>query len=107
MGRGRASLHGTGNDMSTIVSRRGVIGAALAIAATSSSGLAKPAQAQSETKESDKITHADAQYQLVPKGQQRCEICLQFDPPTHCKIVQSPIYPRGWCQYFAARENAR
>ncbi len=93
--------------MSTIVSRRGVIGATIAIAATGSSGLAAPARAQSEPKESDKITHADAQYQMVPKGQQRCEICLQFEPPDHCRIVQSPIFRRGWCQYFAARENAR
>ncbi len=92
--------------MSTIISRRGVIGATIAIAATGS-GLVAPAQAQSELKESDKITHADAQYQTVPKGQQRCEICLQFEPPDHCKIVQAPIYRKGWCQYFAARENAQ
>jgi predicted outer membrane lipoprotein len=45
-------------------------------------------------------------YQSTQNGQQRCEICLQFEPPDHCKIVQSPITPHGWCQYFAARENA-
>ena len=93
--------------MSTIVSRRGIIGASLAIAAAGASGLATPGRAQSEPKESDKITHADALYQLVPKGQQRCEICLQFDPPDHCKIVQSPTFRKGWCQYFAARDNAQ
>ena len=92
--------------MSTLVSRRGVIGATLVLAATGSAGLATPARARSETREPDKITHADAQYQMAPKGQQRCEICLQFDPPDHCKIVQSPIFRRGWCQYFAARDNA-
>lgn len=92
--------------MSTTVSRRGIIGATLVIA-TGAAGRAMPALAQSEPKESDKITHADAQYQMAPKGQQRCEICLQFNPPDHCKIVQSPIYRRGWCQYFAARENAQ
>jgi hypothetical protein len=91
--------------MSAIVSRRSVIGATLAVAGCSA--LAAPVLAQSEAKESDKITHADAQYQLVPKGQQRCEICLQFDPPDHCRIVQSPIFRRGWCQYFAARDNAQ
>ena len=93
--------------MSTIITRRGLIGAAAAVAAAGVCGRARPVRAQSEPKESDKITHADAQYQLVPKGQQRCEICLQFDPPTHCKIVQSPIIRKGWCQYFAARENAQ
>jgi hypothetical protein len=93
--------------MSTTISRRSLIGATAVVAAARASGHATPAHAQSESKESDKITHADAQYQLAPKGQQRCEICLQFDPPDHCKIVQSPITPKGWCQYFAARDNAQ
>ena len=29
-----------------------------------------------------------------------------FTPPDKCKIVQGPIIPQGWCQFFAARENA-
>ena len=48
----------------------------------------------------------EAQYQQQPKGQQRCEICLLFVAPNTCKIVQGPINPKGWCQFFAARENA-
>jgi hypothetical protein len=53
-----------------------------------------------------KIDKQAAKYQNSPKGQQRCEICLQFRPPAQCAIVQGAINPRGWCQYFAARENA-
>jgi hypothetical protein len=53
-----------------------------------------------------KINKQAANYQNSPKGQQRCEICLQFRPPAQCAIVQGPINPKGWCQYFAARENA-
>jgi hypothetical protein len=68
---------------------------------------AADACAQEESKEADKITQADAHYQSQPKGQQRCEICLQFKPPDHCKIVQGPITPQGWCQFFAGREGAR
>lgn len=90
-----------------MISRRDVLGSALVIAAAASGRLTAAARAEGELSESEKITHADAQYQLVPKGQQRCEICLQFQPPSHCKIVQSPIFTRGWCQYFAARENAQ
>lgn len=47
-----------------------------------------------------------AKYRAHPNGIQRCEICLQFNPPDHCKIVAGKINPKGWCQYFAAKENA-
>jgi hypothetical protein len=80
------------------ISRRALLGgAALAVgvAATSIS----PAAEQ-------KVSQADAKYQDQPKGQQRCEICLQFQPPNACRIVEGPIGPKGWCQYFAAKENA-
>ena len=67
---------------------------------------AQRAAADEPTPEADKITQKDATYQTHPKGQQRCAICLQFLPPGHCRIVQAPITSQGWCQYFAARENA-
>jgi hypothetical protein len=35
---------------------------------------------------------------------QRCEICLQFQSPARCNLVEGRISPRGWCQFFAARE---
>jgi hypothetical protein len=54
-----------------------------------------------------KLSKADAKYQEQPNGQQRCEICLQFRPPASCQIVSGEISPKGWCQFFAARENAR
>ena len=92
--------------MGMIVSRRGLLGGALVIAASASTGPAPTARAQAELSEAQKITHAGAKYQPTPNGQQRCEICLQFEPPDHCKIVRSPISATGWCQYFAARENA-
>lgn len=85
------------------VSRRRLIEGA--IVAAGLAGLAARARAQ-ETSEAQKISHSDAKYQSRPNGQQRCEICLQFEPPAKCKIVASPISPTGWCQYFAARENA-
>lgn len=91
--------------MSTNVSRRSII-EALALAASASAGMALSLRAEAEVSEAKKISHADAKYQPTPNGQQRCEICLQFEPPDHCKIVQSPISASGWCQYFAARENA-
>ncbi len=89
----------------SIVSRRGFLERSIVIAASIFTGLTTPTRAE-QLSEAQKVTHADANYQPMPKGQQRCEICLQFEPPDHCKIVQSPISARGWCQYFAAKENA-
>jgi len=81
--------------------------AALVATLVAAGGLTSAATAADDVEEAQKITQAEARYQQQPKGQQRCEICLQFNPPSACKIVQGPINPRGWCQFFAARENAR
>jgi hypothetical protein len=53
-----------------------------------------------------KASQAEALYQSTPKGQQRCDICLNFQAPDQCTFVEGPISPKGWCQFFAARENA-
>lgn len=84
------------------VSRRMLLGrAALTIALAGSGGFARQAAAQ------EKVSKADAKYQDQPKGEQRCAICLQFQPPNSCKIVEGQISPKGWCQFFAGRENAK
>lgn len=57
-------------------------------------------------KAQQKVAKVDAKYQTHPNGQQRCEICLYFEPPHSCKLVQGEISSQGWCQFFAARENA-
>jgi hypothetical protein len=85
------------------VSRRALLGStAAAITAAAAMGRVSA----QETPESQKIKQSEAHYQHRPKGQQRCAICLQFEPPARCKIVQGPIGPQGWCQFFAARDNA-
>ncbi len=89
--------------MTTPISRRAVLagfGVAAAVAG------APKADAEDQLSDADKIKKTDAKYQPGPKGVQRCQICLQFMPPTTCKIVQGPITATGWCQFFAARENA-
>lgn len=93
--------------MSRRLSRRALIEWAVALGSAVAGGWPRIAAADDqEIAEEDKIKKTDAQYQQQPKGQQRCEICLQFEAPNKCKIVQGPINPKGWCQYFAARENA-
>lgn len=85
--------------MATSISRRTLC----IFAAAASAGVAR---ADDVVKETDKVTQAEARYQNHPNGQQRCEICLQFKPPYTCKIVHGPVVRTGWCQFFAARENA-
>jgi hypothetical protein len=89
--------------MGNRMSRRAlIVGAGAALAGAP----ARPVAAADDIAEEDKIKQLEALYQQEPKGQQRCEICLQFNPPSKCKIVQGPIIPKGWCQFFAARDDA-
>lgn len=81
------------------ISRRAALNGA-AGAATLILGAVPPSLAQ------QKVSQADAKYQGHPQGQQRCAICLQFRPPGSCQLVAGPISPNGWCQFFAAKENA-
>jgi hypothetical protein len=90
-----------------LISRRALLRlACLALSILTVGGDPPPTAADEEIKEADKIKQTDAHYQTHRNGQQRCEICLQFLQPNKCKIVQGPIIPQGWCQFFAARENA-
>ena len=76
-------------------------GAASALSAAPGGKAARDATAQ------EKVGKAEARYQDQPRGQQRCEICLNFQPPNECRFVEGQINPKGWCQFFAARENAQ
>lgn len=77
--------------------------AVLAIGATVAPGLALMARAQAPTK----VSKAAAKYQGHPNGEQRCAICINFEPPNRCRFVEGDISSMGWCQLFAARENAQ
>ena len=93
--------------MSKRLSRRALLeSGGLAIGVLIARGATSRAVADEEIKEAAKIKQMDAHYQRFPKDSQRCEICLQYVPPDKCKIVQGPIFPQGWCQFFAGKENA-
>jgi hypothetical protein len=90
-----------------IVSRRKVLDSAVRlVGAIPAWGFIVP-RSRAEENAEEKVSQAEAKYQNQPKSQQRCEICLQFQPPSTCKIVNGRISQKGWCQFFAARENAR
>ncbi len=43
------------------------------------------------------------QYVDKPKGDQRCDRCLQWLPPDSCKLVAGQISAQGWCALFAVK----
>jgi hypothetical protein len=88
------------------LSRRALIrSGGLAISVLIAGSHAPPTVADEKLSEADKIKQTDAHYQRYPKAHNAVRICLQFNPPDKCKIVQGPIVPQGWCQFFAARET--
>jgi hypothetical protein len=42
-------------------------------------------------------------YQDTPKGEQRCDNCTLFEPPSSCKTVDGTISPEGWCMVYAKK----
>jgi hypothetical protein len=65
--------------------------------------LSRPAVAAS----SGKVSQTEAGYQNAPKGASRCDKCIQFQPPSACKVVDGAVSPAGSCNFFAPRPNAR
>jgi hypothetical protein len=84
------------------ISRRAVLatGAALSLGAATAAAVVSQAVAQ------QKIKQADAKYQTTPKGDQRCDGCVNFQPPNACKFVDGNISPSGWCELFAAKPKS-
>lgn len=40
-------------------------------------------------------------YRPTPKGDQRCDNCKLWQPPSSCQSVSGPISPQGWCNIYA------
>ena len=84
------------NDCQRISRRAALTGTALALG---TAAVAAVSQAMAQVK----ISQAVANYQNTPKGDQRCDRCVNFQPPNACKFVQGDIRPSGWCQLFAPK----
>ena len=84
------------NDCQRISRRVLLTGTALALGTAAVAAVSK-AMAQV------KISRAVANYQNTPKGDQRCDRRINFQPPNACKFVQGDIRPSGWCQLFAPK----
>jgi hypothetical protein len=50
-----------------------------------------------------KATKQAVSYQDKPHDDQRCDNCLQFEPPSACKVVEGSVSPSGWCLIWAKK----
>ena len=48
----------------------------------------------------NKVSQKSVSYQPTPKGTQRCDNCVFWQPPASCKLVQDPIAASGWCSLY-------
>ncbi|MFY9835513.1 MAG: high potential iron sulfur protein [Xanthobacteraceae bacterium] len=90
-------MNNDSNDFQRISRRAALAGTALVL------GAAAAATAVTQSSAQQKISQADAKYQATPKDDQRCDGCVNFEPPNACKFVQGDISPSGWCQLFVKK----
>lgn len=86
-----------GKDPRRISRRAALAGTALAFSAGIAATVVRRVAAQ------QKIGQALANYQGIPKGNDHCGVCNNFQPPNSCKFVDGNIRPSGWCQLFAPK----
>jgi hypothetical protein len=84
------------------ISRRQVLTIAAGTAGVSVAGAAAIIGA-STAAQAAKVSQKIVKYQETPKGEQRCENCLLFEPPSSCKTVDGTISPQGWCSVYAKK----
>jgi hypothetical protein len=83
------------------LSRRVVLsGAVLSLGAATSAATVSRAVAQ------QKLSQTDAKYQTMPRGDQHCDGCVNFQAPNACKFVDGDISPNGWCQLFGPKPKS-
>ena len=90
------------NAQSSVISRRILLRGA-ALAATGGGVLLSAGLAATDAAAQTKISQKLASYRNTPKGNARCDGCIQWQGPSFCKIVQGVISPAGWCQLYAPK----
>jgi len=72
----------------------------LFVAAAGSGAMIGAGVISTPARASNKVPQKAVSYQPTPKGAQRCDNCLFWQPPASCKLVQDPIAPSGWCTLY-------
>jgi hypothetical protein len=86
------------------VSRRQVLTIAAGAAGASVTGAAAVIGASTTAQAAAKASQKTVKYQDTPKGEQRCENCMQFEAPSTCKTVDGTVAAQGWCIVYAKKE---
>ena len=68
-------------------------------AAMSATTLGGVRDAKALSKASQKVVA----YQDTPHGAERCDNCIQFEPPSACKVVEGTIAAAGWCKLYVKK----
>jgi hypothetical protein len=85
------------------VSRRQVLTIAAGAAGASVTGAAAVIGASTTAQAAAKASQKTVKYQDTPKGEQRCENCMQFEAPSTCKTVDGTVAAQGWCMVYAKK----
>jgi hypothetical protein len=98
------------NDMKTVMtepfSRRMLLRSGVALMAAAGAATASAAESIAPRKfaqAAQKVAQKDVQYQDSPKDGNKCSLCVNFQPPHACAVVDGTISPDGWCVAFAPK----
>jgi hypothetical protein len=75
-------------------SRRSLLGRAAWLAGATLAGTIVPIKLASAQQ---KVAKEAMKYQDEPNGSMQCSNCMQFEPPSSCKVVAGTISPNGYC----------
>ena len=84
------------------ISRRQVLTIAAGAAGASVAGAAAVI-GTSTSAQAAKVSQKIVKYQDTPKGEQRCDNCVQFEAPSSCKTVDGTVAGQGWCTVYAKK----
>ena len=85
------------------ISRRQVLTIAAGAAGASVTGAAAVIGTSTPAKAA-KAPQKTVKYQDTPKGEQRCDNCELFEPPSSCKTVDGTIAAQGWCTVYRKKQ---
>jgi High potential iron-sulfur protein len=87
---------------SGVLSRRSVL-RSVAVAAGGTAMLGTIVSGNRFAEAQTKVAKAVVGYQDSPHDGQRCDNCLQFEPPSSCKVVEGNISASGWCKVYVKK----
>jgi hypothetical protein len=76
--------------------RRSIMQAAIGAVGAAAASAARPRPAAAEPT----ISKDAVAYQDQPQGDKECDKCVQFLPPSSCRVVEGSISPHGSCRIF-------